>query len=61
MDDGTRAALIRSMEQCGLDVAVILSAYRIKTLAELPAEKVQECAARIARYADTKRKTEAGQ
>lgn len=56
IDPATKAALILSMESCGLDIHVILSAYRIKSLDELPAEKAQECANRIARYADTRRK-----
>jgi hypothetical protein len=54
VDDATRAALILSMSSCGLDPAVICSAYRIKSLAELPADKAQECANRIRKYADTK-------
>lgn len=56
IDPATKAALILSMEGSGLDVGVILSAYRIKTLDDLPADKAQECANRIAKFAETRRR-----
>lgn len=60
IDPATKAALILDIEQAGLPVQTLLSAYRIKSLDLLPADKVFEACERVAAFA-AKKAAKAGQ